>query len=295
MNKIKSLIFTGLAGLFALSACDKSLDIEKLDFDVSTTKNTFKVGDTVLFKFNGNPDNITFFSGELGSKYEFRTRTRAEGKPELQFTSFAEFGLQTNTLQLLATTNFNGVVDANIGSAAWQDITNLVTLSTGTDNTASGIVDLTQFISDKPLYLAYRFVGQTGTTQKRWTIKNFSVQNRLTNGPVLSVANNSTAGFRQVSLKNASSVWTITATQISIQGGPATSEENEDWIVTNALFLDRVSPDLGSPLKNITTKMTEYPYVFTQPGTYKVAFVASNATADKVARDVKELTITITP
>jgi hypothetical protein len=295
MNKIKSLIFTGLAGLFALSACDKSLDIEKLDFNVSTTKNNFKTGDTILFKFNGNPDNVTFFSGELGNQYEFRSRTRAEGKPELQFTSFAEFGLQTNTLQLLATTNFNGMVDANIGSADWQNITNLVNLSTGTDNTASGIVDLTSFVSDKPLYIAYRFIGQTGTTQKRWTIKNFSVQNKLINGPVLNVANNSTAGFTQVNLKNSTVAWVINATQVSIQGGPATSEENDDWVVTKPLYLDRVLPDLGFSLKNITTKITEYPYVFSQPGIYKVAFVASNATADKQASVVKELTITVTP
>jgi hypothetical protein len=295
MKKIKLISFLGLLILFALTACDKELDIKNLDFDVSIEKTTFKVGDTVLFKFTGNPDNITFFSGETGQNYEYRNRLRAEGKPELQFTSFSEFGTQVNTLQVLATTDFNGIVNENIGNVAWTDITNLVTLSSGLDNTASGVVDLTQFVNDKPLYIAYRFIGQTGSTQKRWTIKNFLVQNKLNDGSVLKVADITTAGFSQVSLKNSSVVWSISSDQIRIQGGPATNEDNDDWIVTKPLYLDRVSPDTGTALKNITSKLTKYSYVFSRPGTYKVAFIASNSTADKSVSIVKELTITVTP
>ena len=295
MKKIKSIIYTRLKGIVALGACNKELGIEKLDFDVSTAKTTYKVGDTVLFKFAGNPDNITLFSGEIGSKYEFRNRLKADGKPQLQFTTYAQYGTQTNTLQVLASTDFNGTLDQNIASGSWKDITSLATLSTGADNTASGVIDLSQFIGDKPLYIAYHYVGQAGSTQKTWTIKNFSVQNKLTDGSVLSVADNSTAGFTQISLKNPAAVWTIAADQIRIAGGNASALENDDWIVSKALSLDKVSPDTGTALKNITTKMTEYPYIFSQAGTYKVTFIASNATADNSASVVKELTITITP
>jgi hypothetical protein len=295
MNIIKSILFPGLFCAIAFAACEKQLDTDKVNFEVTTNKTTYKVGDTVTFKFAGNPDNITFFSGEEGYKYEFRSRIKATGKPQFQFTSYAQFGVQTNTLQVLASTDFSGIVDQNIANGGWKDITNLTTLSTGTDNTASGVVDLTQFIGDKPLYLAYHFVGQAGTTQRTWTIKNFSVQNKLNDGPLVSVADQITAGFTQISLKNPSAVWVIAADNIKITGGNTTSLENDDWVVSKPLNLDKVSPDVGVALKNITTKMTSYPYIFTKAGTYKITFLATNATVNKSESVVKELTITVEP
>ena len=281
--------------MFSFTACKKDLTIDKVNFEVSTTKTTYKVGDSVVFNFTGDPENITLFSGEPGYKYEFKDRLKAQGAPQFQFTSYAQFGVQTNTLQVLASTKFSGIVDANISLSDWTDITSSVTLSTGADNTASGVVDLSQFVGDKPVYIAYRFVGQAGSTQKTWTIKNFSVQNKLSDGPILTVANTTTAGFRQISLKNPAAVWVIAADNIKIAGGNATALENEDWAVSKALYLDNVSPDVGVALKNTTTKMTSYSYAFANPGTYKVTFLASNATADKFDSLIRELTITVIP
>jgi hypothetical protein len=295
MKKLKSILYTGIVVALAFTACNKALDVKKVVFDVNTDKASYKVGDSVIFKFSGNPDNIVFYSGEVGNKYEFRNRLRAEGKPAMQFTSYAQYGTQTNTLQLLASTSFKGKLDSTVATGGWKDITDQATFSTGADNVASGTIDLTQFIGEKPVYIAFHYTGMAGSTQKTWTIKNFQVTNKLTSGNTLSVADLSNAGFSQISLKNPAAIWSIAINQLRIAGGNASAAENDDWVVSQALNLDKVSPDSGIALKSITSTLSKYTYIFKTPGTYKVSFIASNVTADKSDQVVVEKTITITP
>ena len=295
MNIIKSILYPSVFCLLALASCDKELDVEKVDFSVNTNKATYKVGDSVIFNFSGNPDNITFFSGETGNDYAFRNRLKAEGKPQLSFTTFRQYGTQTLPLQLLVSTTFNGKLDQDIANGGWQDITSLATFSTGSADVPSGVIDLSSYIGDKPLYIAFHYKGDAGSTQRTWTVKEFEVKNKLTSGPVLSIADLTTAGFSEISLKNSGAVWKIDANQLRIQGGNASAEENDDWVVTKALYLDKVTPDKGAVLKNITTRLPSYTYTYSKPGTYKATFVATNATADQSASVVKEVTITITP
>jgi hypothetical protein len=295
MKILKSLIYTGIIGALALTSCKKTIDVNKVDFDVNTDKTTYKVGDPVIFNFSGNPDNIAFYSGEVGNKYEFRNRLKAEGTPALAFTSFAQYGTQTNTLQLLASTTFSGKVDSTVANGGWIDITDKATFSTGADNVASGTINLTQFVGDKPVYIAFHYTGTAGSTQKTWTIKNMNVTNKLTSGNTLSVADLSNIGFTQISLKNPAAIWSISISQIRIAGGNDKAAENDDWIVSQALNLDKVSPDSGTALKSITSTLSNYTYIFKTPGTYKVSFIATNATKDNSDQKVVEKTITITP
>lgn len=291
MKKISAIV----AFAFLFSACQKNIKVPDLNFDVKLSQTTYKVGDTVKFIITGNPDNITFFSGEPGMKYEYRERLKAEGTPQFQFTSYRQYGTQENSLHVLASTDFNGVIDQNIGSANWTDITSSVTLSTGSNNTPSGIISLKEFDSDKPLYLAFKFTGEVSSTQRTWTIKDFSVQNVLKDGITLDIANMSNTGWTAVSVKNPDKVWAIAIDQIKFAGGPANTPDNEDWIVTKALNLSAVQPDRGVALKNITTRMGEYDYVFENPGNYVVTFLVSNATVDEQKSSLKQLNITVEP
>ena len=291
MKKISAIVVCA----FLLSACQKNIKVPDLNFDVKLNQTTYKAGDTVKVMFTGNPDNITFFSGEPGMKYEYRDRLKAEGTPQFQFTSYRQYGTQENSLQVLASTDFDGVIDQNIGSANWTDITNRVTLSTGSNNTPSGIISLEELNNDKPLYLAFKFTGEISSTQRTWTIKNFSVQNVLKDGITLDVANMSNISWTGVSVKNPDKVWVIAADQIKIAGGPANTPDNEDWIVTKALNLSAVQPDRGVALKNITTRMGRYDYVFENPGNYVVTFLVSNVTVDDQKSSLKQLNITVEP
>ena len=293
MKKNKFLI--GALALIVFSSCNKELTIEPLSFDVTTASATYRVGDTVNFKFAGNADFIGFYSGEEGHNYEFKDRTTIDGIPQLEFTSYAQYGVQTNSLQLMISNNFSGTYNAaQVTAATWTDITSRATLSTGANNVPSGIIDLSDFLAQKkPIYVGFRYTGQTGSTQKTWTINNLVLNLLKSNNAVLPVTNLASAGWAQVDILNPAAKWSYNATQLRIAGGGATADDNEDWVISKLLYLNNVSPDVAVAIKNITQKVDSYDYVFTEPGTYKVVFLAANATADKQASTTKEVTLTI--
>lgn len=47
--------------IMLITSCDNVLDVEKLDFDVQVEKTTYKVGENILFKLQGEPRYINFF------------------------------------------------------------------------------------------------------------------------------------------------------------------------------------------------------------------------------------------
>ena len=65
---------TILAVSAMLMSCEKDLTPEPLSFNVTTASSTYHAGDTVRFIFSGNPDIITFYSGEPGTNYEFKDK-----------------------------------------------------------------------------------------------------------------------------------------------------------------------------------------------------------------------------
>ena len=285
----------GMAALVAISSCSKELDFEPLSFDVKTASTTYNVGDTVQFNFTGNADVISFYSGEEGNDYEFRERTTLDGKPQLQFTSFAQYGPQENTLQLMVSNDFTGTYTADaVKKATWTDITSKATLSTGTDNTESGIIDLSDMLAQKkPINLAFRYTGITGTTQKTWTLKNLTLNLLKPDNNNLPITDLASAGWRQVNILNPAAVWSIKPTELRIAGGGGTADDNEDWVISKLLYLNQVLPDVAIPIKNITQKKSSFDYVFSEPGKYKVVFLATNATADKQESTMKEVNLII--
>lgn len=74
----KHILLVIAAALFA--SCEHDLSIP-VDFTVSLAgNNSFKPGEPVHFDIEGNVDNIVFFSGEDGHRYEFRDRYEYETK-----------------------------------------------------------------------------------------------------------------------------------------------------------------------------------------------------------------------
>lgn len=52
-------------------ACKKELSVKEVDFDVVADKVTIKQGESVKFTFEGNPNNIVFYSGENLKDYAY--------------------------------------------------------------------------------------------------------------------------------------------------------------------------------------------------------------------------------
>lgn len=63
--------------------------------------------------------------------------------------------------------------------------------------------------------------------------------------------------------------------------------------VTQPVALNGVDPDTGVPVKNIIEKVSSYSYVYNEPGTYKVAFEATNVSYLGMSRIDRELEFTI--
>lgn len=296
MKYLYSIFFCSLL----LTACSKKMEVEAPEFQVRVDKASYKLGDTVIFSFEGKPENIVFYSGEGGKNYDNRERTQATGKVQLEFTSYIANKGQDNTLQLLASTNFSGTVNAEgIAAATWTDISTRCILSTGVDKTSSGIVDLSDFAAlNKPLYLAFRYTGYKHNTLKQptWAIRTFDVNNVLPEG-TYSITNSTSTGWRAADLKNSTVVWDIRSTgQLVITGNSATTinEDNEDWAISRPLILSVVTPDIGEPIRDVgSASLSNYKYVFAKTGTYTVTFLAFNNTVDDYKSVLRQIEVTI--
>lgn len=282
-------------------SCTK-MKVDTPDFTVTAETVTVNAGDTVTFKFAGNPDNIVFYSGEPGFNYTHRNRTTGEGTAELNFTSHQQNTGEANTLVLLASTDFKGTADsAGIVNATWTDITSRATLSTGSDKTPSGSIDLTDFqVLRKPVYFAFRYQGYNHATLKQptWTIRTFNVLKVLPDGKISANATIDKVGWAAYSFKNETVKWSIPATNgvitINGTGSGSTKEDNEDWVITRGFDLDEVTPDAGLSLRSLSTvAITGYNYTYTKPGTYTATFVAFNNSVDEQKTVVREVTITV--
>ncbi|MRG45800.1 DUF5017 domain-containing protein [Chitinophaga sp. SYP-B3965] len=301
--------FIILAGLALMAvACSKTLETTAPTFQVRIDPArlvadtfTYKVGDTTQFLFSGDADNIAFYSGEPGKSYANRKASFKLGKVTLSFSTKAEFGTQTNTLQVLATNKLTALDSATVVNANWTNITSKAALSTSATVVNSGTIDLTDQVSGEKdsLFIAFKYSGVTGSTQRTWTITNYVVNNVLAD-QTFAVSNLTTDVSFWIRYGNvwnpASARWTATATDLKLTGGAAAAPTNTSWIISRPLYVGQISPDVSVAVKSITDAVkTGYPYKYTVPGVYKATFVAFNRTLDEEKSVIKEVIIKVIP
>ena len=290
------IIITLLSIIVFIAGCVEDLLVESPDFQIAMDSAVVKAGEEVIFLIEGNPDFMTFYSGEDGHRYMHRSRTQAEGTPALSFKNTLRWGAQQNTLQVMISTDLSGNADASsVGAATWTDITSSFTLDTNAgsfDFVDSGAGDLLAYI-DKPVYLAFRFTGTAGTTQRTWRITDFSITLTTTHGEAINVADISIPGFVGVNVEGEGKVWTWKNTFWEMAGGNASAPSNEDWLVTGPLNLTAVFPDKGASQNSYTDKVSEIPHTYDQPGTYTATFVGINVTVDDTKELVRAITIQV--
>lgn len=290
-----SLMWIILASLSIISC--KREAINSPEFDISFEQKEYAINEPITFNISGGADLITFYSGQPGKEYKFRERFRVDGKPTMEFTSYVQNTNQTNSLTLLASTDFSGVYDVeNLQKATWKDITSRATLSSGADNTPSGKIDLSDVqIPDVPVYIAFKYAAvKSAVSQPTWTIKNIVINNTLTDGSVVNVTNTAGLTWGAINVLGAQG-WVNSATQSQFVGGIANADDNEDWTIMKPLQLDRVQRSFGVNIKGSpTSKQPSYTFAgFTAAGTYTVTFEGVNSNLDAIKRTVKEFTITV--
>lgn len=290
-------IFFSIMFIVLAIACTKK-EVADPGFTVAADKETYTTADTVFFSFSGTPWYLTFYSGEPYHKYEYRNRVTADGIPKFQFSSTVTTGTQTNTLGLFVSSDFNGTYDsASIYQATWTDITDKAKLATGSTSVPSGAIDLTQFITNEhPVYIAFKYIGYAGSAQRNWTLKSLTLDNVLpdsTSYHLLDISESS-AAFKSVVMKNTAVKWTVSTSQLNFKGGTSTtSPDAEGWVISKPLNLRKVIPDAGVPLKNMTTVMNSYYYIYPVPGNYTATFVARNTSRYDSKEDVYEVPVAV--
>ncbi len=300
---MKKIFFLSVSLSVLYTACNKVAIKAPDDFTVSTAKSTYKVGDTVVFTLTGNPDNLLFYSGEIGHDYAVANPSAASasgGSPEMQFLRHVQFGAAVNNLSVLASNDFTGQYDTtSVKTAHWTDITSRLVLGTSATNVSSGIVNLSDVKgSGNALYIAFRYlsVSPAINKQKQWTISSFQFRTRYPDGRVYTnAATNADASFGVLDFKGDSAKWVASST-LAHTGLNIGYPGDDDWAVSKALYLDRISPDAGVVVKSIIQPPPSgYTWNYTTAGTYKAIFIAQNADVNTVKRVIKEVDITITP
>jgi len=316
---MRKLIYILIPGLAAISACQRKLEVDSLgNFSVTADSAAYHAGGNATFTFSGSPNTITFYSGEPGHIYDLRNRVSEAGKATLQFSSALNAGVQTGSLALMASTDFKGVAVgdtattiANIKAAKWTDITSRAKLAANATTTASGAIDLTD-MAGTSVYLAFKYLGQAGSIQNKWTITGLTITNTLKDGSVYTIANllanNSpiTSNFGGVPTYspgwvaypvNNTFTWVVSAGTSLVITGASTAAlataDSEAWTIMGPVDLTKVTPDVGVAIKGITLPLPSYTYVYGKAGMYKATFIAGNATRDAGASSVTALDVMV--
>jgi hypothetical protein len=306
-KNMKNLIYsTMICMLFTFVSCSKKIDVSppalKVSLDASHLSGrvyTYKLGDTVKFTLSGYADNIALYTGDAGHNYLYRTRDTANGIPTLTFSSAEQYGAQTGTLQVLATDKLPIDDSAHVVNANWTDITSRLVLATGTTATPSGDINLKDLITGPKdsLFVAFKYTGQGGSTQRTWTITNFAVNDALADGTASAISNLSLDinAFLKFKIGSSSASWINSTTQIQVVGGSATSPANTSWVVTKPLYVNSFNRDLSVVLKSIgSAAIPSYNYKYTTAGNYTATFVIFNNTIDEQKTVIQQINIKIT-
>lgn len=307
MKKIFLLIFCSAL----LLSCNKDIEVSDISFNVTAAETTVQVGKPVKFNLSGNPDNVTFYSGEFGKDFDFKDKRILTPKTTISFDAQILDGTQANQFSVLVSSDFNGVYDySNVtgSTTTWTDISNRVRLALPADNRVfvpSGSADVSDLVvAGKPLYLAYKYVGKPVTangTFNIWRVQNTLVQSSDDFIGTETLLTQENSGFRSaLSPTYESSRIQIFTTSVTFRGN-ATAREvlSEAWSVSRAINVLKnrdLGLDKGTPIKSIAEPaLKSYSYVFTKPGTYKVTFLAINASLSDRKEQIKQIEIVVTP
>ncbi|MGV8093943.1 MAG: DUF5017 domain-containing protein [Mangrovibacterium sp.] len=309
-------LFAYLILLLFFAGCKEEI-VETPDFGVSVTVSTSNAGEAVTFQFTGNPDFIYFYSGENGKRYDYAGRAFENGTPQLKFTSVRANGKQEGSLRLMVSQDFPGITVgdnpatiAKIAAATWSDITDRAVLSAGT-STNSGAINLSDFAqSEKPVFIAFKYLAFPGSIQNKWTISGLTVTNNLPDGTVYTLANTTSTAITNYGVTTTFSPgwvfykvsdnygWSLSSNNLVITGATTVAGATasvEAWAIMGSIDLRKVTPDVGLHLKGLDTRLDSYSYTYTAAGTYTATFVASSNNVYGTKEIIKSVDLVINP
>lgn len=321
--KNKYLLLLYPVALF-LFACNKGLDVETPSFNVAgfdVTNELDSMGSPVkkvTFKLEGYADVISFFSGETLHDYAYKDgRILKTDGLNMSFEYLASVGAGTDPkweqLSVQASSDFNGNMDEDgINSATWTNITDRFSIPMATDinsrtTTSADISDLA--VENKPLYIAFKYVTPPRTISSAyttWDIFDFNVSQETILGTTTILSQSEAAlplyyaGPNDADIPGRSARTVSTTSRLRFRANILAQhlgETAEVWAMSPPIVVTKdadLGPDRPISIKTrIDPALTTFTYSYSEPGTYKVAFVASNVTTKAEQQTVKELEIVI--
>lgn len=257
----------------------------------------FKAGSEIVFRYSGDGDYVTFWSGEEGQIFENRHRIEVPvDSAYFQFNNYTAFGntAQPRPISVYISNSFKGNY-SELGiydiSTTWDTITpsNTPNYAASLVAVPSGKINITKY-KDAPFFIAFKFVSDSMSGSARQVrIKDFEI-NAYTKAGLIKSNTLSTFGFKPVNIKGPG-VWTQTAVQLDIRG--TAQKWEEDWYITKELVLNRVNSDKGLAIKTLADNMADFRYIYTKPGVYNARIEISNSRYGKQKTDYQDFTFTV--
>lgn len=328
MIKKINMIFYAIILSLGMVSCDDKVDSAN-SFSVSTEKPVYKVGETVVFSFTGNPDYITFYSGEPSHEYKHKNRTEIDindiSSLELSFDVFAQYGkAEPNQpqfpLKVLLTDEFEGVkkdseekdkVRILALEQSADDLTELAEMPAKANDKKSISLDITKYARNFTMAFKYEGYFDETSAQRTFTVSNIEIKSTLKNGQEVILGQAMDLGFiaydmlelpkeadgnrYYVGATNGSwNLNNIGKNEFKIAGGPKSVPANIDWLISSPMKLNKAIPDKGDAIKDITVNLDKYAFTYKNPGKYEVSFVGGNANYKGQKEVVRTVIIEVT-
>lgn len=292
MKKIFIATISCIAAISAVSCMNDEAPDAYLG--VSLDQDEYKAGTPVTFCFEGDPDNIVFYSGENGHRYENRHRTEADCSIYFDFSTQVRSGDIKKNLKVYLSTDFSGIYDAaDVQAAEWTDISDCFRFSTGQDNFPSGELMLDRYLEnigeEGIFFIAFRYTGNAN----QWIIRSSDVDIMTPENVRTVMADMSSIGWRTVDCGNPEASWDFNGSRLYFNGN-VNADDNDDWAISTALHAKKVDPDKGTALKNLSTRMNQFTYTYNEPGTYRAVFETSSVWYSGGSHSISEIEVKIT-
>lgn len=306
------------AAFIALCACQHDI-VRVTDFKVTLdSENTYFVGEPVTFNFEGEVDNIIFYTGETGSQYIYKDRFTVPAEDvksvNLDMDFQARYGL-AGAMEIWVSKEFQGLSgeDGAADRAAikamvdggMQGWTKLDYQEGASTKWTEQQFDLSEYVENFTIAFHWCPPQADQTQRTYWINGKLSLELEGTEPTVMDI---SELGFKTVMMnEEIEDPYKINAGDGSIIlnnpntaalifqgiGGNKLEYALDGWAISTPSPLNRVANDKAVVIKNQQNYLPSYSYVWNEPGTYKVTFVGTNSNYMDSTNEVHELTVTI--
>lgn len=306
-----------------LTGCNPD-NVDNVTFDVSIADctNQIHTGREVTFLFEGNPDYITFYSGENGNSYANKDRTTVtlnsltlEASFKQQYTDKEYYNKELIHVYISEDFSGNYTVEG-IKNSHWtkisgQEAGQLIVPAPPTSSsvTTESTYNLAKY-ADKNFYVAFEYnapkreeVPESDGNGKyvqapRIDVQSLVLKKETADGQQVAMSNTATDWGFQIVYENSEQKGSYLVNDESLLFQPQKNLEHNDddiivWMVSQNLVPNSVSPDKGTAIKGTDVALSSYTYTYSQPGVYTATFIATNANMWNSKQTIKEITFTV--